>query len=232
MASPYQPMENPDTVIEHQTILQDAQNPALDLTPDRPAGDLMWNVHPEWHKHYQDRAERLKAKNSREMQNVEAYWVKRYDALDKEIAEKSTQIGQLENSLKKANMACVKLYDNFNLRGALGAERIVEHAKELNKFHGNCPSGTQAALNVLATTHAFKKILAGEIKARGLDEKDVQSCIPLVYHECSKRAHGNTGMITIYSEDHTSNECAALVAFLKLQSGWGGGLKWREVDER
>jgi len=66
---------------------------------------------------------------------------------------------------------------------------------------------------VLAKTYAFKKILDEEIKDRGLVPEDVRKCAGQVYHEESKHAHGNTGMITVYWEDHVRNEVAALVAF-------------------
>ena len=71
-----------------------------------------------------------------------------------------------------------------------------------------------------------------EVEARDLVEKDVKRCIGLVYHEASKHAHGFSGMATIYHEDHVVNEVAALVCFMKLQSGWTNGLDWREVAKR
>jgi len=85
---------------------------------------------------------------------------------------------------------------------------------------------------MLAGSHAFKTIVEAEAKARDLVLKDVKRCVGLVYHECSKYGHGFSGTATIYHEDHVPNEVAALVCFMKLQSGWTGGLDWREVEKR
>ncbi|CUS15414.1 unnamed protein product [Tuber aestivum] len=243
-------MDNLDATLGHHSSPQDSHTPVLYPTPHAiptslelraegstnrspqalPLVHFLQNVDPEWRDLQENREEELETMLYGRVQELEEKWFRRYSDRVKESEEKSMQIFDLQGLVRDANARYLKLSGYLNLRGALGAERIVEHAKELKKLPGKCPSGTQAALDILATTQAFKKILEMEIKGRKLVGRDVKRCIPLVYHECSKHAHGNTGMITVDHGDRTRSECAVLVAFLKLQDGWTGGLKWKEAD--
>lgn len=70
------------------------------------------------------------------------------------------------------------------------------------------------------------------MEQRRLVDTDVRRCLRLAYHETAKIAHGNSGLLTIYHEDHKKGEIAALSIYLKIQQGWENSLSWREVEER
>jgi len=53
-------------------------------------------------------------------------------------------------------------------------------------------------------------------------------CIPVVYGRGSKGERDNQSIITLICKDHTASERAVLATFLRLQSGWPGGLAWKE----
>lgn len=89
----------------------------------------------------------------------------------------------------------------------------------------------QPAIDRLAQTPEFQKVFREEVARRGLRPQDVIPCLAVVYHECSKHAHGNDGIITIRAKDYIDNERAALATILKVQEGWVDGLQWREVEK-
>ena len=75
----------------------------------------------------------------------------------------------------------------------------------------------------------FQEIFNNEVALRNLVRRDVEICHKVLYHELSKHAHGNDGMIVIPKADLNSNERAALVSLMKLQNTWRSGpLGWRE----
>ena len=92
-------------------------------------------------------------------------------------------------------------------------------------------SGCQAILSELAESEAFRDIVKDESENRSLDESKILSSVGAVYHESSKHGHGNTGLITLYHQHHSSFEVALLAAFLRLQEGWDieRKLEWREI---
>jgi len=104
----------------------------------------------------------------------------------------------------------------------------VYQAELMKKFTTDRESGVQDRLNELAKTPEFIHILQEEVAARGLQLEAVTECIPYIYYEVSKRAFRNDFIITIYQEDHTVEECAALAAFLRMQRGWPSGFQWME----
>ncbi|KAG0132959.1 hypothetical protein HOY82DRAFT_557116 [Tuber indicum] len=160
-------------------------------------------------------------------QELEAKWHQRYEMKAYEVLEQKLEISRLTTLALGWETEKIKLAENFNLRGAL--ERIAYHGRLIQKIKSHYTLGVQAALDELAKTADFENLLAKEIVTRHLVKKDVRHCIAVVYHEASKHAHGNSSMITIYEEDHTVNERAALATFLGVQAGWPDGLKWREV---
>jgi hypothetical protein len=89
--------------------------------------------------------------------------------------------------------------------------------------------GILQKLNGLAQRPDFKKILQAEVANRKLVLKDVEACVPNIYHEVSKHAHGNTGVIELNRDEYTVNELAALVSFFRLQKQWSNPLVWKEV---
>ncbi|KAG0632564.1 hypothetical protein HOY80DRAFT_1067778 [Tuber brumale] len=108
-------------------------------------------------------------------------------------------------------------------------QRIAYHGRLLKEI--KCPHqlGIQAALDELAKTERFQTRLAAEVATRHLIKKDVARSIAGLYHQVSRLAHGNSGMITIFEEDHTPNERAALATFLGVQGEWKDCLRWKEV---
>ena len=104
-------------------------------------------------------------------------------------------------------------------------------ARLLKKIKGTIGTGITAGIKELSETPEFLEVFHAEVARRGLVPKDVTPCIPLVYHEASKHAHGNDSMITVRVKDHTPNELAALACFLILQSKWPDALAWRQVEE-
>ncbi|KAG0137472.1 hypothetical protein HOY82DRAFT_649156 [Tuber indicum] len=166
----------------------------------------------------------------RRYEDLEAKFHQRYKKVYQEIKEQSVEISRLAGLALGLETKRIKLEENFNLRGAL--ERIAFHGRLIGKIKSHSTESVQAALDELAKTAKFKKLLAQEIAARRLVKKDVDRCVAVVYHEASKHAHGNCRMITIYQEDHTTNECAALATFLGVQGEWPDGLKWKEVKKK
>jgi len=107
----------------------------------------------------------------------------------------------------------------------------VHHAKLIKKIVTDCPPGVQAGLDALAKTSEFTQLLEEEIAARHLAPGDVIPCIASIYQQASRRPPRNDSIITIYKEHHSMQERAVLAAFLKMQSGWPDGLKWREAEK-
>ncbi|CUS09335.1 unnamed protein product [Tuber aestivum] len=115
---------------------------------------------------------------------------------------------------------------NFNIRGAL--ERIVYQYKHPKDIWSS--KGIQQVLNEIAKTKAFDAVLQKEVQTHRLVRERVMDCVHNIYHEVSKHAHGNDGMILVRAIDFTRNERAALVAFLRLQSTWKNPLSWQEIE--
>ena len=101
-------------------------------------------------------------------------------------------------------------------------------ARLMKKIPTDSEYEVQAGLDELAKTPEFIQILQEEVTASRLQLKAVTACIPSIYYEASKRAIWNDIIITIYEEDHTVEQRAVLVAFLRMQRGWPLGLQWRE----
>ena len=101
-------------------------------------------------------------------------------------------------------------------------------AELMKKIMTDRESGVQGGLNALAKTPEFIQILQEEVAASDLKLKAITACIPYIYYEASKRALRNDFTITIYKEDHTPEQRAVLIAFLKMQRGWPSGLQWME----
>lgn len=88
--------------------------------------------------------------------------------------------------------------------------------------------GVQSRLDALATTQEFQKIYIREIEARGLMKPDVERCRRHIYHDLSKHAHGNDGVIQVRHADFTVNEVTAVVAYYKIQDNWKDCIQWEE----
>ncbi|PWW73238.1 hypothetical protein C7212DRAFT_347240 [Tuber magnatum] len=107
---------------------------------------------------------------------------------------------------------------NFNVRGAL--ERIAFQATLQKMIRVNADSGVQPRLNLLAGLPKFNAILHQEVLQRGLVKSQTNTALKHIYHEVSKHAHGNDGLIVVRTTDFTPAELAVLVSFLKLQDQW------------
>jgi len=109
---------------------------------------------------------------------------------------------------------------------------MVYEAKLIKKIGTDCPPGVQAGLSALAKTEAFTEVLQKEVAVRNLVLEDVSPSIDFVYRKALRHASGNDSVITLYEVDYTANECAALAAFLTVQSKWPYGLEWKEEKRR
>ncbi|KAG0638415.1 GNL3L/Grn1 putative GTPase-domain-containing protein [Tuber brumale] len=221
---------NPDTIPEHLSGPQDVQ--ALALNPSGNPREIATLPGLQAGRVLSQPSPMLDLSMSGQVfRELEDKWYQRYEniaaKLYQEIKEKSVEISRLTGLALGWETEKIKLEESFNLRGAL--ERIAYHGRLLGEIKSHYAQGVQAGLDELAKTAKFKNLLAQEIAARHLVKKDVDRCVAVVYHEASKYAHGNSRMITIYEEDHTPNERAALATFLGVQSGWLDGLKWKEI---
>jgi len=83
----------------------------------------------------------------------------------------------------------------------------------------------------LAQGGEFTAIIHKEVEARRLEVKDVMACIGGLYEKVSNRTNGNDNashnMIIVRAAQFNSNELAALVIFLKVQSNWPNPLNWK-----
>lgn len=112
-------------------------------------------------------------------------------------------------------------------------ERIVEEARRQAIIKSTARDGVQAGLDELLTkTEDFRIFLQQELAQHSLHEDQVLDCLHLTYNELSKVAHGNTGLITLYHEDHEPAEIAAMVIILRIQEQWPNSLNWREIEKR
>ena len=109
---------------------------------------------------------------------------------------------------------------------------MVYEAKLIKKIGADCPPGVQAGLSALAKTEAFTQALQKEVAVRNLVLEDVSPSVDFVYRKTLQRATDNDFVITLYKVDYTANECAALAAFLTVQSKWPFGLEWKEEERR
>lgn len=106
------------------------------------------------------------------------------------------------------------------------AERIVAYAKSVELIHVPPKAGVQAGLNALAATPEFDKILWRVANQRGCVYEQVFDRTKHLYDEVSKHAHGNDMLIVVRAIDFIPNECAAVIAYLELQSTWKWHLDW------
>ncbi|KAG0127370.1 hypothetical protein HOY82DRAFT_625525 [Tuber indicum] len=194
---------DPGTVAEHPSSLEDFQTMALNPNPHGiPAIQELAGGEPEvlsqpppmlqhvvsiqlfreleekWYNRYQKLARESEAK-----------FIQHFEMKNKEIKDKAVEISKLMDMVLSERTEKIKLEGNFNLRGAL--ERIAYHGRLIGKIQSHYKQGVQAGLDQLAKTQEFRKILAEEIADRHLVEKDVEHCIPIVYHEASRHAHEN-----------------------------------------
>lgn len=109
-------------------------------------------------------------------------------------------------------------------------ERICYQAVLEKKI--DSAGGVQTRLDELAKTPEFQKIYRREIEAHGLTLPDVERCRRNIYHELSKHAHGNDGVLQIRHKDFTVNERAAVLAYYKMQDEWKDCMKWEEHVEK
>ncbi|KAG0128084.1 hypothetical protein HOY82DRAFT_541553 [Tuber indicum] len=165
---------------------------------------ISWQTFQEqeekWHQRYEDIVVKLDAEFAQRSEKMEAKFAKRVEKINRKIKEQA-----LEN------------------------ERIVIHARLINKIESHFTEGVQTGLDELARTAEFQELLAKEIKAGHVAKEDVDRCIAVVYRESPECEQGNSSLITIHEEDYTANERAALATFLGVQGGWAHGLKWREA---
>ncbi|KAG0642996.1 hypothetical protein HOY80DRAFT_998055 [Tuber brumale] len=121
----------------------------------------------------------------------------------------------------------MKREKKFNIRGAL--ERIVFQAgleKKIDSKHG-----IQNGLNELSIKKELVDILEKVVQERHLIYMHVDKYFPYLYSRVSTLAHSNDSVIVIRAAQFASNERAALVALLRLQSKWSYPLNWREEKE-
>ena len=92
-------------------------------------------------------------------------------------------------------------------------------------------AGIQQGLDKLAQEGEFTAILHIEVEARKLEVKDVMACIDDLYETVSNRTNGNDNdfrhMVIVRADQFNSNELAALVIFLMVQSYWPNPLNWK-----
>jgi hypothetical protein len=203
-------------------------SPAADLLIP---GKMFREMEAGWYQRVRDLEADLHRRYEKSSRDQEADLHRRYEKsskrLNKEIERRSVEIARLTGLALGWETERMKMEENFNLRGAL--ERIAYHGRLLKKI--KCPHqlGVQPALDELAKTERFQTRLAAEVATRRLVKKDVARSIAGVYHQVSRLAHGNSGMVTIFEEDHTPNERAVLATFLGVQGEWKDCLKWKEV---
>lgn len=137
----------------------------------------------------------------------------------------------------------VRFEEGFNIRGGLGRRLSLTQSKRPNaevericyqavlEKHILHSGGVQERLNAIAKIPVFAKVYEEEIARRKLTKIDVDSCRKRIYHELSKHAHGNQGVITIRSKNFTPNELVAVVSYYKMQDTWNNCLTWEEVGE-
>jgi len=78
----------------------------------------------------------------------------------------------------------------------------------------------------------FTAVLNEEVLARKLEAKDVMACVGHLYATAHNPTDGNddtfTNVIILRAAEFKANERAALVTFLKVQSGWACPHDWTE----
>ncbi|PWW73237.1 hypothetical protein C7212DRAFT_365988 [Tuber magnatum] len=72
-------------------------------------------------------------------------------------------------------------------------------------------AGVQPRLNLLAGWPKFNAILDQEVLQRGLVKSQANSTLKNIYHEVSKHAHGNDGLIVVQTTDFTPAELSVLI---------------------
>jgi len=86
--------------------------------------------------------------------------------------------------------------------------------------------------NILAKPDEFKVALEAKIRALGLMPKEVANCIPMIYHDLSQSAHGDTGFIAVSGDCDSATHQAVLATILKVQNAWSDPLEWEEVEPK
>ena len=91
--------------------------------------------------------------------------------------------------------------------------------------------GVQEKLNELAKLADFATIINEKAAARQLLSEDILHSAKSLYQTVSQHTHGNDSTIfEVYrGEYYTSNECAAFIAYFKLQGAWGAPFVWEEL---
>ena len=89
----------------------------------------------------------------------------------------------------------------------------------------------QEKLNELAKLANFAIIINEEAAARQLLSEDILHSVKSLYQMVSQHTHGNDGTVfeVYHGEYYTSNECAAFIAYFKLQGAWGAPFAWEEL---
>lgn len=139
----------------------------------------------------------------------------------------------------------VRFEEGFNIRGGLGKSVTFSHSiqrpnagvericyQAVLERHILHSGGIQDRLDAIAKIPAFAEIYDGEIAHRKLTKTDVDRCRKRIYHELSKHAHGNQGVIMIRSNRFTPNELGAVVSYYKMQDTWNNPLTWEELVEK
>ncbi|KAG0129446.1 hypothetical protein HOY82DRAFT_610682 [Tuber indicum] len=168
-----------------------------------------------WYQRVRDQGADLQRRHTDQEADLQRWHEKGSKTLYKEMERLSVEITWLTSVALGWETEKMKMAENFNLRGAL--ERIAFHGRMLKKMKCHHQLGVQPALDELAKIKRFQTHLAAEVETRYLVKKDAACSTAGVYHQVSRLAHGNSGMITIFEEDHTPNEGAALATFLGVQ---------------
>ncbi|PUU73731.1 hypothetical protein B9Z19DRAFT_1134546 [Tuber borchii] len=241
-------MANGSKVLKHMGVSCDAETPSINPNlnkftgiPNLSTGNNSSQPYPIQYlslppqllqhdtmgcQYYYRAAEEPQANLLLQSQKIQAELFRLYLEANQEIHEKSQEIGKLTAEVLHGKNALMESERLFNIRGALG--RIVYQAELMKKITTDSEYEVQAGLNELSKTPEFIQILQEEVTASRLQLEAVTACIPSIYYEASKRAIWNDIIITVYEGDHTAEQRAVLVAFLRMQRRWPFGLEWRE----
>ncbi|CUS11440.1 unnamed protein product [Tuber aestivum] len=149
-----------------------------------------------------------------------------YEKEGQKLEKKLDELSNLLGGAFPVKTKTMLVDDYFNLRGALGPESIVYQGIILGKIISRV--AVQDALDQLSTTDEFITVLDEEVRARGLLFKEVADSVGHLYSKLCKEAEGNDRTLTVRANEHSPNECAALVTILKVQSKWPDPFDWRE----
>ncbi|PUU82769.1 hypothetical protein B9Z19DRAFT_1105584 [Tuber borchii] len=162
-------------------------------------------------------------------------WMKKLDEASKEALRRDREIfnqkveqnPDLFAELLKEKRARQKLENTLQMRGLL--RLIVDRAKQHNIIRDSPEAEIQEALNRLAQTREFTKILQHEAQARRLDTTLVMEYFHYIDSELSKPLAFQGPPITVREADFNDFDRAVLVILLKVQSSWPHPLlNWTE----